>query len=77
MQQITVADLQANCHSLVEQVVATGETLLIMEHGKPAVELRPVQSGASVNPFGLHKGKTKILGDIITPLDDQEWEVLD
>jgi antitoxin (DNA-binding transcriptional repressor) of toxin-antitoxin stability system len=59
--------------ALIDQVAATGEAVLITKNGKPVAELCAVARAKS--PFGLHKGTTTVVGDIVAPID-VEWEAL-
>lgn len=76
MQTLNASDFQSRCLALMDHVVSTGESVLVMKNGKPVAELRPISPSHVASPFGLHKGKTKILGDIITPFNDEDWEAL-
>ncbi|HEX9465122.1 MAG TPA: type II toxin-antitoxin system prevent-host-death family antitoxin [Alphaproteobacteria bacterium] len=72
---IKAGEFKAKCLKLLDDVAATGDTLVITKRGKPVAELRPV--AAKPKPLvGFMKGQVKILGDIISPLDDVEWDVL-
>ena len=43
--------------------------------GKPVAELHPYQGARVSSPFGLHPG-VRILGDIVSPVADEDWEAL-
>ena len=76
MQTIKASEFKAKCLFLMDQVARTGEPLLVTKHGKPVAELRPAGARRPPTPFGLHRGRIKILGDIIEPVDEEEWEAL-
>jgi prevent-host-death family protein len=40
-QRITASQFKARCLALMDQVVATGEVLLITKNGRPVAELHP------------------------------------
>ena len=59
---------------LVREVTKTGEPLLVIEDGKPLVEIRPVTSRASVEDvFGPYRGRVIYLEDPDRPTAE-EWE---
>lgn len=65
---------KAQCLAVMDQVLKTGEPVLITKHGKPVAKLVPAQNNAD-NIFGYMAGKVKVVGDIVgpvTPLED--WE---
>jgi antitoxin (DNA-binding transcriptional repressor) of toxin-antitoxin stability system len=76
MQTIKASEFKAKCLALMDQVARTGEPLLVTKHGKPVAELRRAGVRRPRSPFGLHKGKSRELGDIIEPIEVEEWEVL-
>ena len=41
--------------------------------GKPVAELHPYQGARASSPFGLHPG-VRILGDIVSPVADEDWD---
>ncbi len=53
----------------------TGETLIVTKNGRPIAELRPYSRGRTDSPFGLHRS-VEIHGDIVSPIDEDTWEVL-
>ena len=75
MQTIQASEFKARCLALMDQVAATGETLVVTKNGKPVAELRPYQGGRTASPFGLHP-TVRIHGDVISPVADDDWEVL-
>ena len=80
MKTIKASEFKAKCLKLMDEVAATGEPLLITKHGKPVAELVPTEQKPKPKPkrkslLGLHKGQMKILGDIMSPLEE-DWEVL-
>ena len=80
MKTIKASEFKAKCLKLMDEVAATGEPLLITKHGKPVAELVPIEQKPKPKPkpkslWGLHKGQMKIVGDIMSPLEE-DWEVL-
>jgi prevent-host-death family protein len=65
---------KAKCLAIMDQVLQSGEPVLITKHGKPVAKLVPAEQPAD-DIFGYMTGKVKIVGDIVgpvTPLED--WE---
>ena len=65
---------KAQCLAVMDQVLKSGEAVLVTKHGKPVVKIIPADKQAD-DLFGYMAGKVKIVGDIVgpvTPLDD--WE---
>jgi len=76
MQTIQASKFKARCLALMDEVARTGETILITKNGKPVAELRPHRGPRAKSLIGLHKGRAKILGDIISPIGTELWEAL-
>jgi antitoxin (DNA-binding transcriptional repressor) of toxin-antitoxin stability system len=76
MTTIQASEFKAKCLALMDQVARTGETIVVTKNGKPVAELHAHRPPRAASPFGLHKGKTQILGDIIEPTDTGLWNAL-
>ena len=74
MKTLKAGEFKAKCLKLMDEVAATGEEVVITKHGKPVSKLVPFRKPAKTL-FGLHKGKSKILGDIMAPID-VKWEAM-
>lgn len=77
METIAISKFKATCLSLLDRVQKTGEPLLITKRGKPIAQVlpppppeQPKESG-----FGCMAGTAEILGDIVEPLGEEDWEV--
>jgi prevent-host-death family protein len=74
MKQIPAGEFKAQCLAIMDQVMRSGEPVVVTKHGKPVVKLVPAEIQVD-DIFGYMAGKAKIVGDIvgpITPLED--WE---
>jgi prevent-host-death family protein len=74
MKQIAAGEFKARCLAIMDQVLQSGEPVVITKHGKPVVKLVPAENQTD-EIFGYMAGKAKIVGDIVgpvTPLED--WE---
>ncbi len=74
MKHMAAGRFKAQCLAIMDQVLETGEPVLITKHGKPVAKLVPAQNNAD-DIFGYMAGKVRVVGDIVgpvTPLED--WE---
>ena len=74
MKQMPAGEFKARCLAVMDQVLQSGEPVVITKHGKPVAKLVPAQNHAD-DIFGYMAGKVKVVGDIVgpvTPLED--WE---
>jgi len=76
MQTIQASKFKAKCLALMDQVARTGETILVTKNGKPVAELRPHRGPRAKSLIGLHKGRIKIRGDIVSPIGTELWDAL-
>lgn len=76
MKTVSVTEFKAHCLELVSEVSRTGEAVVLTKHGKPTAMVvpPPTDEKKKWRP-GLFRGTTKIVGDIIAPLDEP-WEAL-
>ncbi len=72
---IKASEFKAKCLGLMDEVAASGETIIITKNGKPVASLVPTMPRQPL--LGAMKGMITITGDIIAPASDPEdWEVL-
>ncbi len=78
MEEIAVSKFKATCLAVLKQVNRTGEPVLVTRFGKPVAEIVP--PSPAVQPrrvLGQMRGTGRILGDIISPVvDEDDWEAL-
>ena len=74
MPTIQASEFKAECLALMDQVARTGETIVVTKNGKPVAELRPHRPPRAKSLIGLHKGKVRIRGDIVSPVGSRLWE---
>ena len=70
---ISASEFKAKCLALMDEVAETGEEIVITKRGNPVARLVPSRKKFEA-PFGFYKDRMEILGDIISPIDDMEWE---
>ena len=78
MQEVAISEFKAKCLALLEQVSKTRKPIRVTRFGKPIADVTPpalIQGRAAW--IGSMKDSIEILGDIISPADDEsEWEAL-
>ena len=75
MATIPAGEFESKCLEFVEKVAADGEPVVITKGGLAVAKLVPMESELKprVELFGAMRGSGKILGDIISPLEN-EWD---
>lgn len=76
MKTMKASEFKAKCLAVMDEIAVAGECLVIIKNGRPVAELRPYTGERAPSPFGLHKGKIEILGDIMEPIDIDDYEAL-
>ena len=71
---LTASEFRARCLKLMDEVAAGGSEIVITKRGRPVARLTAVRKRPSA-PFGRDRGKFRIVGDIISPLE-VEWEAI-
>jgi prevent-host-death family protein len=70
--QVTAAEFKAKCLRLMDEVAKHRTAVVIPKRGKPIARLVPIENDP-IDPFGCMAGTVKILGDIISPIDEDDW----
>jgi prevent-host-death family protein len=70
---IAAGEFKSKCLKLLDEVADKRETLVITKHGKPVAQVVPMPAEKEL--FGAMRGSGVIVGDIISPLEN-EWEAL-
>jgi len=74
MKEMAAAEFKAQCLAIMDQVLQSGEPVLITKHGKPVAKLVPARNNVD-DIFGYMAGKVKIVGDIVGPVTPlKDWE---
>ncbi len=76
MRTVQASEFKARCLALMDEVAATGEAVLITKHGKPIAELKPHKPPRIASLIGVDKGRVKILGDVVAPAYEGEWDAV-
>ena len=69
---VAAADFKANCLRLMDEVARQRRPIIITKRGKPVAKLVPIEE-EPIDLFGYMAGTAKICGDIISPIDEDEW----
>ncbi|HEU5409398.1 MAG TPA: type II toxin-antitoxin system prevent-host-death family antitoxin [Candidatus Acidoferrales bacterium] len=76
MKEMPAGKFKELCLAVMDEVQATGETVVVTKRGKPVAKVVPADSGET-SIFGFMAGRVQIVGDIespVTPLSD--WKVM-
>jgi prevent-host-death family protein len=78
MTEVSISEFKAKCLALLELVRRTRQPIRITRHGKPVAEVVPPSPLLDRAAWiGSMKDSMEIVGDIISPAnDEEEWEVL-
>jgi prevent-host-death family protein len=74
MKQMPAGVFKTHCLTIMKEVQATREPVVITKRGKPVVKVMPVEAQTE-NLLGFMKGKVKVVGDIESPIP-VEWKVM-
>jgi prevent-host-death family protein len=65
---ISAAEFKAKCLELMDSVSETGTPIVVTKRGRPVAMLAPVRPSRNALR-GIVKGRIRILGDIVSPVD--------
>jgi prevent-host-death family protein len=75
MKQMRASVFKARCLSVMDDVQATGEPVIVTKRGKPVVKVVPIKPEKD-DIFGFMAGKFDIVGDIESPVVPlKDWKV--
>lgn len=69
---IKASEFKARCLRLMDEVAESGGEIVITKNGRPVSRLVPYRTRPQ-SLFGIDRGRFEIVGDIVSPVDDQ-WE---
>ena len=73
-QHVSKTEFKARALELFRQVEATGEAIVVTDHGKPALEIRPYRSAATRDPLDALRGSVVHFDDPFSPVGDDAWD---
>ena len=76
-QQVSKSRFKAQALELFRQVEASGEPLVITDHGRPTLEVRPYRPvRPDANPLEELRGSVLRFDDPFAPVCENDWEAL-
>ncbi|MBJ7264870.1 MAG: type II toxin-antitoxin system Phd/YefM family antitoxin [Burkholderiaceae bacterium] len=72
-QQVSKTKFKARALEFFRQVEATGEPLVVTDHGKPALEIRPYRA-IERNPLVVLRGSVVRFDDPLSPAGEDSWD---
>jgi len=76
MKKMTAGKFKTHCLSVIADVQASGEPVVVTKRGEPVVKVVPIASGEN-SLFGFMAGEFRIAGDVESPVaSTKEWEVM-
>jgi prevent-host-death family protein len=77
MTSMTATDFKARCLAVLDEVARTGESLMILKHGRPVAVLGPATAVTEKSPQESLAGTVDIVGDIVAPvLPPEAWDAV-
>jgi antitoxin (DNA-binding transcriptional repressor) of toxin-antitoxin stability system len=73
--EVSKSQFKAKALEILRRVEATGEPVLVTDHGKPTIEVRRHRSLAR-SPLELLRGSVVDYLDPTEPVGEQDWEAL-
>ena len=71
---LTASEFRARCLKLMDEVAAGAGDLVITKKGRPVARLTRLPEPRQ-DLLGCEKGRVRILGDILSPTED-EWDAI-
>ena len=73
MESLSVSKFKATCLSVLDDVKKQKKRVIITKRGKPIAELIPYTNNKKDIPL---RDTVTFIGDIISPVADEDWEAL-
>lgn len=73
--RVSKSEFKAKALEYFRKVEATGEPIIITDHGRPSLELRKVAEDQR-DPFEILRGSVLSYDRPFDPVDEDEWEAL-
>jgi len=73
--EVSKSQFKAKALEILRRVEATGEPVLVTDHGKPTIEVRRHRS-LERSPLDLLRGSVVDYVDPTEPVGEQDWEAL-
>lgn len=77
MKTMPAGEFKQTCLRLLDEVGASGESIVITKRGKPVARLMPVKPERSEDWLGAMRDRGEVKGDLVAPaVGADEWETL-
>ena len=77
METVTASRFKATCLELLRKVKKTGQPVLVTLRGEAIAKVVPPDTPQRESRWlGSARGTGKIVGDIMSPISEDDWEVL-
>lgn len=73
MESLSVSEFKATCLAVLENINKQKKRVIITKRGKPIAEVIPFEVDHEDIPL---KDTVTYMGDIISPVAEEDWEVL-
>ena len=73
MEKIPISEFKAKCLGILEEVYRKKKRIIITKRGQPIVEVRAIDMAEEKVPL---KDTLVFMEDIISPVAEEDWEVL-
>jgi antitoxin (DNA-binding transcriptional repressor) of toxin-antitoxin stability system len=75
--QVSKSRFKAQALELFRQVEASGEPLVVTDHGRPTLEVRPYRlARPEADPLAELRGSVQRFDDPFAPVGENDWEAL-
>jgi antitoxin (DNA-binding transcriptional repressor) of toxin-antitoxin stability system len=71
--QVSKSEFKAKALEYFRQIEASSESVIVTDHGKPALEVRPYRS-IERDPLDVLRGSVVRYEDPTEPIADDDWE---
>ncbi|MDR8727177.1 type II toxin-antitoxin system Phd/YefM family antitoxin [Burkholderia pseudomultivorans] len=70
---VSKSEFKARALEYFRLVEASGESLIVTDHGKPTLEIRPYRSSES-QPLEILRGSVMRYDNPVDPIAEEDWE---
>jgi len=71
--QVSKSEFKAKALEFFRKIEASGESVIVTDHGKPALEVRPFR-GVKRDPLDVLRGSVVRYDSPTDPVAEDEWE---